>query len=493
MRLLFTAVLSLGLHAMNPAISAANAAPGGSPGSELADAVSRSNLVRHLRVFQDIADRNGGNRAAGTSGFDESAEYVQSQLTAAGYQVVSDPFEFMYFKELAPAQLKLTVKYPANPLSSPFNRHSAARKGTGPGTASDPNGSPATGMEPEPGSAIKVTTLRFSGSGRVRGPVRDAGTGCRARGFAAFQAGEVAKVVRGICTIDLKVKHAVAAGAVGVVIVNDREGDLRGGLTGPRAHVPVVGVRKQDGDLRGYAEIVTSTLSERRVTRNLIVQTPQGRTDEVIMVGAHLDSVQEGPGINDNGSGSAAVLELALRMRQFRPDRAVRFVWWGAEELGLLGSKHYVGSLPQQERENIGLYLNLDMIASPNSIYGIFDGDDSDRVGEGPGPRGSDDIERTFQAFYDSRGLPHTGVDFTGRSDYGPFIEAGIPAGGVFTGADAQKTAEQAAQFGGVPGKPLDPCYHLACDTIKNIHLVALDVNADAIAHAVAAYAFQDR
>ncbi|GAA1024042.1 hypothetical protein Aple_093950 [Acrocarpospora pleiomorpha] len=293
--------------------------------------------------------------------------------------------------------------------------------------------------------------------------------------------------------LDLKVKKAVAAGAAGVVIVNDREGDMRGGLTGPQARVPVVGVRKQDGDLRGYAEIVASTMSERRVTRNLIVQTPQGRTDEVIMVGAHLDSVQEGPGINDNGSGSAAVLELALRMRQFQPDRAVRFVWWGAEELGLLGSKHYVESLSQQERENIGLYLNLDMIASPNSIYGIFDGDDSDRVGEGPGPRGSDEIERTFQAFYDSRGLPHTGVDFTGRSDYGPFIMAGIPAGGVFTGADAQKTAEQAAQFGGIPDKPLDPCYHLACDTIKNIHLVALDVNADAIAHAVAAYAFWDR
>jgi Zn-dependent M28 family amino/carboxypeptidase len=489
MRLLFTAVLSLGLHVMNPAISPANAAPGGSPGSELADAVSGSNLVRHLQIFQDIAERNGGNRAAGTSGFDESAEYVQSQLTAAGYQVVSDPFEFMYFKELAPAQLKLTVKYPANRPSSPLDPRSATSRTTSLG----PKGSPAVGTDPAPGSAIKATTLRFSGSGRVEGHVRDARTGCRSGDFSAFQVGEVAKVVRGVCTLDAKVSNAVAAGAVGVVIVNDREGDMRGTLAGPLAPVPVVGVRKQDADLRGYAELATSTLSERRVTRNLIAQTPQGRTDEVIMVGAHLDSVQEGPGINDNGSGSAAVLELALRMPQFRPDRAVRFVWWGAEELGLLGSKHYVGNLSQQECANIGLYLNLDMIASPNSINGIFDGDDSDLIGEGPGPRGSDEIERTLQAFYDSRGLPHTGVDFTGRSDYGPFIEVGIPAGGVFTGADARKTAEQAAQFGGIPGKPLDPCYHQACDTTRNIDLVALDVNADAIAHAVAAYAFRDR
>ncbi|GIH29587.1 amidohydrolase [Acrocarpospora phusangensis] len=465
MRLLLTTALSLSIGTANPVISPARAdtAPGSGPAAELAQAVTGNNLVRHLRKFQEIADRNDGNRAAGTIGYDESVEYVQSELMAAGYQVISDPFEFVYYQELAPAQLKSTVKYP----------------GTGPAPHQD--------------AQISATTFRHSGSGRVAGQIRDAGTGCVSAAFAGFTAGEIAKVVRGGCTFHEKVVNAVASGAVGVVVVNDREGDLKGRLRGPDVRVPVVGIRQQDGDLQGHVELTTSTISERRSSRNLLVQTPYGRTDQVIMVGAHLDSVQEGAGINDNGSGSAAVLELALRMIKFQPDRAVRFVWWGAEELGLLGSKHYVASLSPQERADIALYLNFDMIASPNGTFAIFDGDDSDLVGRGPGPLGSDEIERSFQAFYDSRHLPHIGTDFTGRSDYGPFVEVGIPAGGVFSGAEAEKTKEQVDLFGGEAGKPLDACYHKACDTINNIDPVALEVNADAIAHVVAAYAFHDR
>ncbi|GAA0405383.1 amidohydrolase [Acrocarpospora corrugata] len=458
MRLLLTAVLSLAVNVVTPGPANADDT---NPSSQLVEEMSGTNLVRHLQAFQDIADRNGGNRAAGTPGYDESADYVESQLKSAGYEVISDPFEFMYFKELAPAQLKLTNKYPA--------------------------GGPAA-----PPQAISAITIRHSGSGRVTGPVRDASAGCLPTDFAGFEVGAVAKVVRGTCTFQQKISNAVAAGAAAVVVVNDREGDLRGGLELP-ATVPVVGVRKQDGAMDGQVEVVTSTVSERRVTRNLIVQTPHGRTDEVVMVGAHLDSVTEGPGVNDNGSGSAAVLELALRLARFQPDRAVRLVWWSAEEVGLLGSLHYVSALPQRERENIALYLNFDMIASPNGIYGIFDGDDSDLIGKGPGPLGSEEIERTFEEYFDSRSLPHVGTDFSGRSDYGPFIAVGVPAGGLFTGAEDRKTAEQVAFFGGIADAPLDPCYHQVCDTIKNVDLAALDVNADALAHVVGQYAFHDR
>jgi Zn-dependent M28 family amino/carboxypeptidase len=207
------------------------------------------------------------------------------------------------------------------------------------------------------------------------------------------------------------------------------------------------------------------------------------------MVGAHLDSVQRGPGIQDNGSGSAAILEVALQLAKVKPRNKLRFAWWGAEESGLLGSTAYVDGLPESERVKIALYLNFDMVGSPNHVFGIYDGDDSDAEGAGPGPLGSAQIEKVFESFYQRRGLPFKGTDFSGRSDYGPFIEIGVPAGGLFTGAEGIKTAEEAALFGGTAGQQYDPCYHLACDTFANVNLTALDVNADAVAFATLQFA----
>ena len=122
-------------------------------------------------------------------------------------------------------------------------------------------------------------------------------------------------------------------------------------------------------------------------------------------------------------------------------------------------------------------------------MYFVYDGDDSDGEGAGPGPDGSAAIEKTFEAFYDSRGLPYKGTDLSGRSDYGPFIAVGVPSGGLFSGAEGIKTAEEAALWGGVAGVAYDPCFHQACDTYDNVNLEALDVNADAIAHATLKYA----
>jgi Zn-dependent M28 family amino/carboxypeptidase len=162
----------------------------------------------------------------------------------------------------------------------------------------------------------------------------------------------------------------------------------------------------------------------------------------------------------------------------------VRFAWWGAEELGLLGSTNYVATLPQDERARIAGYLNFDMVASPNFVRFVYDGDNSDAVGAGPGPAGSAAIEDVFEKFYADRGLAYQGTDFDGRSDYGPFIAAGIPGGGLFTGAEGVKTQEQAAVYGGTAGAPFDPCYHQACDTVANVNDTALGENADAIAFA---------
>jgi len=167
----------------------------------------------------------------------------------------------------------------------------------------------------------------------------------------------------------------------------------------------------------------------------------------------------------------------------------VRFAWWGASRSGLIGSTFYVNGLSAEERLKIALYLNFDMIGSPNFVYFVYDGDDSDVVGAGPGPDGSAAIEKTFEAFYDSRGLPYKGTDFSGRSDYGPFIAAGIPSGGVFTGAEGLKTAQEASLWGGTAGVAYDPCFNLACDTYANNNDSALDVNADAVAFSVLKYA----
>jgi Zn-dependent M28 family amino/carboxypeptidase len=237
--------------------------------------------------------------------------------------------------------------------------------------------------------------------------------------------------------------------------------------------------------------VTVDFVAEERTAYNVIAETAKGNDDNVVMAGAHLDSVQEGPGINDNGSGSAALLETAIQMAKVKPANTVRFAWWGAEESGLLGSEHYVGELTEEEADDIALYLNFDMVASPNYTFGIYDGDNSGGTAA-PGfiPPGSAEIEDLFERFYASRGEPFVDTEFSGRSDYGPFIAVGIAAGGLFTGAEVPKTAAEAAIFGGVAGIALDPCYHAACDDIDNINVHALDVNADAIATAVLTFAY---
>ncbi|HZB50432.1 MAG TPA: M28 family peptidase [Mycobacteriales bacterium] len=240
-------------------------------------------------------------------------------------------------------------------------------------------------------------------------------------------------------------------------------------------------------DAAGYQTTVQTFTYNGATGYNLIADWPGGDPNQVLMAGAHLDSVTAGPGINDNGSGSAAVLQTALAVAAtgYQPGKHLRFGWWGAEELGLRGSTFYVNSLPSTERTKIKGYLNFDMVGSPNAGYFVYDGDNSDGVGAGPGPAGSAAIESTIIAGFTARGVPTRGTDFDGRSDYGPFISAGIPAGGTFTGAEGIKTSTQAQLWGGTAGAAFDPCYHRACDTSANINDTALDRNADVIAEAV--------
>ncbi|MEU0210686.1 M28 family metallopeptidase [Streptomyces canus] len=227
-------------------------------------------------------------------------------------------------------------------------------------------------------------------------------------------------------------------------------------------------------DAAGFTTTIQQFTSSGRTGYNLIADWPGGDTNQVVMSGSHLDSVTAGAGINDNGSGSAAVLETALAVSRagYQPTKHLRFAWWGAEELGMVGSRYYVNGLSTANRSRISGYLNFDMIGSPNPGYFVYDDDPA--------------IEKTFKAYYAGLGVPtEIETEGDGRSDHAPFKNAGVPVGGLFSGADYVKTAAQAAKWGGTSGLAFDRCYHSSCDTTANINDTALDRNSDAVAYAV--------
>ncbi len=225
--------------------------------------------------------------------------------------------------------------------------------------------------------------------------------------------------------------------------------------TGSPSNLPVTSVTQEVGlQLAGTAglvlHLVTSTFRGQATTSNVFAEKTGKNADNVVIAGGHLDSVDAGPGINDNGSGSAALLEVAEQMAKVKPQNTLRFAWWGAEEASLVGSTYYVTNLSQAERDKIALYLNFDMVGSPNHVFFIYDGDNSDGVGAPAGPPGSAQIEKKFEEFFNSRGIPFKGTDFSGRSDYGPFIAAGvdIPSGGLFTGAEGHQNRRGGRHMG---------------------------------------------
>ncbi|GAA2205451.1 aminopeptidase PaaP [Nonomuraea monospora] len=445
---------------------------------KLVKAVSGKNVKKHLRALQAIANANGGTRVSGTPGFDASRDYVAAKLRRAGYDVTIQPFEFTFDGYITPPVLKRT---------------SGEQKTYTYGFFAD-----YVAMQDSPAGAVSGT-LQAVDLVLPPGPAANtSSSGCEASDFAGFTAGNIALMQRGTCSFRIKVDNAIAAGASAAVVFNEgqpgrTEVDLNPTLGGPGVTIPSFFTSFAAGNELAATAGTTVQLNwdpivETRTTYNVIAQSRKGDPDNVVMLGAHLDSVQEGPGINDNGSGSAGTLEVALQMAKLKPKNQLRFAFWGAEEFGLLGSQHYVSALTAEERARISLYLNFDMIASPNYTFGIYDGD-GDAFGTA-GPPGSDVIEEDFEKFFAGRGLPFTATAFTGRSDYGPFIAVGIPSGGLFTGAEVLKTEEEAAIFGGTAGIPLDPCYHSVCDTIRNINDKALDVNSDAIATLAGTYAF---
>ncbi|PKT73284.1 peptidase M28 [Streptomyces populi] len=270
---------------------------------------------------------------------------------------------------------------------------------------------------------------------------------------------------------DLPVANVKAHLAQLQSIATANGGNRAHGRAGYKASLDYV---KAKLDAAGFTTTVQQFTSGGRTGYNLIADWPGGNTSQVVMAGSHLDSVTAGPGINDNGSGSAAVLETALAVARagYQPTKHLRFAWWGAEELGMVGSRYYVNSLTTANRSKISGYLNFDMIGSPNPGYFVYDDDPT--------------IEKTFKTYFTGIGVStEIETEGDGRSDHAPFKSAGIPVGGLFSGADYIKTSAQAAKWGGTAGKAFDACYHSSCDTSSNINDTALDRNADALAYAV--------
>ena len=473
----------------------ATADPNTNNSQKLRDAVTVDGIREHMAAFQAIADANGGNRLAGTSGHEASAEYVTQRLQAAGYQVTSQPFTFTFTGMRTPSVLAITGG-PSYAYGFQF---------VTPGSLAPPDSGDVT-------APVWAVDLRIPSTGGST-------SGCEAADFAGFQAGAIALIQRGTCDFVVKIQNAINAGASAVILFNEGNDATRQGLFNPATtgDLPVlaatfaVGQDLANGVVSGAtgrtARVKVDVISQALPTRNVIAQTNSGRTDNVIVVGAHLDGRQEGPGVNDDGSGSGTILKIAEAMQKTKPRNAVRFIWFSGEEEGLLGSSFYVSQLSDAQKADIAAMLDFDMLASPNFARFVYDGDLSSFPGPPGGvPEASGEIEKLFNDYFGAHGMATLPTAFDGRSDYRDFINAGIPAGGIFAGAEVIKTAEQAAVFGGAAGEQFDPCYHTFCDSISTIDgappaialnnpasaasmqgnaLVALDQFSDAAAHSV--------
>lgn len=444
---------------------AAPATPAAEYAAEISGRITTDAMMGHLTKLQEIADAHDGNRAMGTPGYQASVDYVTDALHSKGFDVQETEFEVTLPYADEPDVTVAGTKVPAKPFI--FTAGTPPEGVTGPLVAAPADETP----------------------------------GCADADYEGLPTeGAVVLVNRGSCAFGEKQAIAAERGAAALIVADNVEGDEFGGTLGRDTDVkiPVISVTKAEGArLRANPGDVILRMNAGvniKHTSNVVAQTKTGSTSDVVMLGAHLDSVPEGPGINDNGSGVAAVLETALQLGD-SPDvrNAVRFGFWGAEELGLLGSNNYIEGLDDEDLKDIALYLNFDMVGSPNPGYFTYDGDQSAppaRDGRVPRvPEGSAGIERALVDYLDGAGKPARDTHFDGRSDYDAFTRAGIPSGGLFSGAEGNMTAEQAELWGGQADQPYDPNYHKETDTLEHIDQTALGILGKGVGYSAALYA----
>lgn len=437
-------------------------------------AVSVDAVLAHEAAFQAIANANGGTRMSIGTGYAASVAYVQQQVVAAGYQVTVQPFSINYVADLTP---------PVFTVSAPFQATYVNR--------------------------VDFGSMSYSGTGDVTAPVvpvdvllpvpapGTSTSGCEAADFAGFPAGAIALMLRGTCTFELKVLNATAAGASAAIIFNDgfpgRTGPALGTLSAPQKAIPAIGASFAVGQLLAttpgvVARVKVDFLAATLTSHNVIAESPLGNANDVVVVGSPLDSEVGSPGINA-ASGSAALLEIARAYAdEKKPRNRLRFIWFGGNRQGLVGSQAYVASLAPADLARVRSMLLVDRIGSPNYGRFVFDGDNSTFPAGGgivAGPPGSGELERIFADYLTGVGLANATYPLAIGTDYLPFQASGIPVGGIHAGILEIKTAAEAALFGGTAGFAFDPCANLACDTYANLSTTVLDEMSDAAAHAV--------
>jgi Iap family predicted aminopeptidase len=393
-------------HMRIPADTPEPSAAASAMAGEGTTAITQEGIDEHLDALQRIADDHAGTRAAGTGGDRATVAYLVAQLEAAGWLVRTQAFRVPVFVE-RPGSPRLIV-----PRGGPRVARSAYRAMTysGSGTVT---------------ARVRPIALR---------PGRASDSGCDRRDFTALRPGEIALVQRGTCLLSLKARNAQRAGAAAVLIANDGVGSrthaFAGTLGQPGLRIPALALATAPAArLAGHRVTVrVQAVSQRAEVDNVIADSPAAtNADRIVMAGAHLDSVAAGPGINDDGSGVAALLEVAEAVR----DQPVRIGFWAAEELGLDGSRHYVDGLTGSQRDRISAYLNLDMVGTPGGALRVY------------GQR------EVAQALDLAAGGALKRTSIGGASDHASFARVGIPVGGLYTGTHG--------------------CYHRACDTVRRV------------------------
>lgn len=461
-----------------PSGAVSSSATGPALAAALRDAIDMPDILDDLERLQEIATAHGGVRAAGSAGHDASVEFVADALRRGGYAVDLQPMELPAFEQLGPSVLDVD--------------------GAG--------GAPFEDIR-------DFKAMLFSGSGDVTAPIYDLGfdprfepdqprgLGCDPEHWADVPVGVVVLAYPGPCRRLEVVLAAQGAGAVAIVTAYPgwtRDAVLRPTLVDPTGvRIPVIGATEAVGTTLAQAardgasvHVATDTLVETRTSINLIAETPGGDPANVVMLGAHLDSVVDGPGINDNGTGTMTVLEIAREVASLSaaspatgPAWKIRVAFWTGEEIGLLGSFAYARGLARDDIAAIRAYLNFDMLGSTNGIRTVYDGQATSN------PAASGIVSGLFVQALEAEGLGWQPEAVGAVSDHFPLDQLGIAVGGLFSGANEHKSASQALLFGGTAGAPSDACYHLACDTVDNVDAVGLEQLARAAAWVVGALA----
>ncbi len=455
-------VATLAVLALMPAVSAADVDT-----SDLRDAVKPRAVFKHQAELEAIADANGATRHTKTPGYVASVDYVVNELESYGYDAKVLQFDIPDWSENA------TPTFARTDVGKSYTAGTAADDNTPTVDFITLEQSPSGTLTDVPIVPVDITIPSLGGTT----------SGCTLADFPAEVSGAVALIQRGTCGFTDKLMNAERAGAIGVILFN--EGDTLERQNALFRSAPVgysipavfssfaVGNELNDAYKAGENPTVSITVDNLIVPHfypQVMAETKRGNKNKVVVSGAHLDSVPAGPGINDDGSGTMAQLEVAKQIAKgkFKPRQKIRFLWFGGEEDGLIGSLYYADNLTEAQVKKIVVMLDFDMIASSNFARLVYDGDGS-VPGNPVGPPGSGEVERVFTDFWASQGRVSEPIPFDGRSDYAGFINRGIPAGGIFAGAEAPKTAEQVAMYGGVADQQLDPCYHLACDRLSTI------------------------